>query len=192
MVVHCEQVWREISNYLDDEVDPALRAAMETHFGSCERCRSVLEGTRNVIQLYGDERMSEVPLGFGNRLRRRLAEDTQPTRRSFLGWIVAGATAALFLGSIELGRYSAGHYPEQQSKMAEAGSGVPPDMMVVVSTDGKLFHLAGCPFIQDKERVRTIAAREAEKEGYTPCVRCLKKYLRAERESPKPLPDSPA
>ena len=32
MVVNCEQVWNEISNYLDDEVDAATRAAMEAHF----------------------------------------------------------------------------------------------------------------------------------------------------------------
>lgn len=191
MVVHCEQVWREISNYLEDDVDPNLRAAMEAHFGECERCRSVLEGTRNVIQLYGDERMNEVPLGFGNRLQRRLAEDVQPSRRSFLGWIVAAATTALFVGSIELGRYSALRRPQLRSEKAEPGSGVPPDMMVVVSTDGKLFHAAGCPFIHDKAHVRTIAAREAVKEGYTPCVRCLKKYLRADLE-PKFLPERPA
>ena len=28
MVVNCEHVWSEISNYVDGEVDPALRAAM--------------------------------------------------------------------------------------------------------------------------------------------------------------------
>jgi hypothetical protein len=43
MVVNCEQVWQEISNYLEEDVDPNLRAAMEAHFRECERCRSVLE-----------------------------------------------------------------------------------------------------------------------------------------------------
>ena len=62
-------------------------------------------------------------------------------------------------------------------------------MMVVVSKEGKLFHVAGCPFIQDKAHLRTVAAREAMKEGYTPCTRCLKKYLRAELGSPKYIPD---
>ena len=51
--------------------------------------------------------------------------------------------------------------------------------MVVVAADGKTFHVAGCPFIHDKTRLRTIAAREAMREGYAPCVRCMKKYLRA-------------
>ena len=75
MVVNCEQVWREISNYLEGDIEPGLRAAMEEHVRGCEHCTAVLDGTRNVVQLYGDERMIEVPLGFGQRLQRRLEEN---------------------------------------------------------------------------------------------------------------------
>ena len=50
-------------------------------------------------------------------------------------------------------------------------------MMVIIAEDGKTFHVAGCPFIHDKARLRTIPAQEAEKEGYAPCVRCMKKYV---------------
>jgi hypothetical protein len=52
-------------------------------------------------------------------------------------------------------------------------------MMVVVSADGKAFHAAGCPFIHDKAHIQTIQAREALRQGYAPCVRCMKKYLTA-------------
>ncbi|HEV2716602.1 MAG TPA: zf-HC2 domain-containing protein, partial [Terriglobales bacterium] len=75
--VNCEHVWREISNYLEGEVDAGLRSAMEAHFQTCKRCSSVLEGTRNVIRLYGDERMIEVPAGFGRRLEKRLAQSAR-------------------------------------------------------------------------------------------------------------------
>lgn len=189
MVVNCEQVWQEISNYLEDDVDPNLRAAMETHFGECERCRSVLEGTRNVVELYGDERIIDVPLGFSHRLQRRLEESIQPTRRSFLGWMVAAAAAVVVAGSFELSRSSVFSRPELRSEHAQPGAGVPPDMMVVVSSDGKLFHASGCPFIHDKVHVRTIVAREALKEGYAPCVRCMKQYLRADLGSSHSLQD---
>jgi len=57
---------------------------------------------------------------------------------------------------------------------------VPPDMMVIVAESGKTFHVAGCPFIHDKSNLHTIPARETEKEGYAPCVRCMKKYLDAD------------
>ena len=179
MVVNCEEVWREISNYLEGEVDPRLRAAMEAHFRGCKHCTAVLEGTRNVIQLYGDERMVEAPLGFSYRLHRRLEDSVPGSRRGFLGWMVAAAAAVLVAGSFELGRSSVLSHPKLRSEHAQPGSGVPPDMMVVVSAEGKTFHVAGCPFIHDKARLRTIAAREAIREGYAPCVRCMKKYLSA-------------
>ena len=189
MVVNCEQVWQEISNYLEDDVDPNLRAAMEAHFRECDRCRSVLEGTRNVIQLYGDERMIDLPLGFGHRLQSRLEENIWPSRRRFLGWMVAAAAGVVVAGGYELSRSSVFRQPALRSEHAQPGNGVPPDMMVVVSSDGKLFHASGCPFIHDKTHVRTIVAREALKEGYVPCVRCMKKYLQADLASPHSLHD---
>jgi len=51
MVVSCEEVWREISNYLEGEVDPGLCAAIQEHFRGCKHCTAVLDGTRNVIEL---------------------------------------------------------------------------------------------------------------------------------------------
>jgi Putative zinc-finger len=64
MVVNCEQVWREISNYIEGEVDETLRTAIEAHFEQCDAVRRA-RGTRNVIELYGDERMIDVTLGHG-------------------------------------------------------------------------------------------------------------------------------
>jgi len=177
MVVSCEEVWREVSNYLDGEVEPGLRVAMQEHIRGCKRCAAVVDGTRNVLQLYGDERMLEVPLGFSQRLHQRLDENMPATRRSFLGWMVAAAAACLVAGTIEVARSSALHAPELRSEHARPGTGVPPNMMVVVSEDGKLFHVAGCDFIHEKTKLRTITAAEAERQGYSPCVRCMKKYL---------------
>jgi len=178
MVVNCEEVWREVSNYLDGEVDPTLRAGIEEHVRGCQRCAAVLDGTRNVIQLYGDERMLEVPIGFSHRLHRRLDENMPGNRRSFMGWMVAAAAACLVFGTIEVARSSA-RGPGMRSEHAQRGTGVPPNMMVVVAEDGKLFHLAACTFIHEKNnnKLRTVTAAEASREGYTPCVRCLKKYL---------------
>src|SRR5215469_6822516 len=177
MVVRCEDVWRDISDYLDGDIDPILRTAMEEHLRACKRCATVLEGTRNVIELYGDERMSELPLGFSHRLQHRLEERMTPPRRTFLGWMVAAAATVLVAGSIELARSSVFSHSAPRSEHAQPGNGVPPDMMVVVAKDGKTYHVAGCPFIHDKARLQTITAGEAMREGYTPCVRCMKKYL---------------
>jgi hypothetical protein len=176
VVMNCEEVWREISNYVDGEVEAGRRAAMDEHFRGCKRCSSVLEGMRNVVQLYGDERMVEVPLGFSYRLQRRLDENAHPSRRTFFGWMVAAAAGVLVAGSFEAARSSAGRRP-LRSEHAQPGKGVPPEMMVLVYPDGKTFHRAGCEYILDKTHLRTVQAREAQREGYVPCVRCMKKYL---------------
>jgi Putative zinc-finger len=194
MVVNCEEVWREVSNYLDGEVEPTLRAAIEDHIQGCTRCAAVLDGTRNVIQLYGDDRMLEVPLGFSQRLHRRLDENMPSNRRTFLGWMVAAAAAYLVFGTFEVTRGSALHRPQLRSQLAEPGNGVPPDMLVVVSENGKLFHLPGCDYIHEKNKLRTVTAAEASREGYAPCVRCLRKYLAAATSpaSKSTLPSRPA
>jgi len=179
VVIKCEEVWREVSNYLDGDVEPGLRLAIEAHVRECKQCAAVVDGTRNIIQLYEDERMLEVPVGFSRRLHQRLDANISTSRRGFLGWMVAAATSALVLGGFELARSSALTIPALRSQLAQTSGRVPADMVVIVSDRGRIFHVAGCPFTHDKSHLRTILAREAEREGYAPCVRCMKKYLDA-------------
>ena len=71
--ISCSEVWREISNYIDDVVvDAELRARMEAHFRVCKHCTAVLDGIRNVIKLVADEAEFEIPAGFGARLYSKL------------------------------------------------------------------------------------------------------------------------
>jgi hypothetical protein len=49
--------------------------------------------------------------------------------------------------------------------------------MVFVAAEGKTFHVAGCRFLYDKAKVRSMPASEALREGYAPCVHCMKQYL---------------
>jgi Putative zinc-finger len=186
MVVSCEEVWREISNYLDGELDPGLRAAMEEHFRGCKHCTAVLDGTRNVVSLYGDERMFVLPAGFSQRLHRRLEGSMPGARGTAFGWLVAVAAAALVIGSFEVGNSSVSRRPELRSEHAQPPAvAIPPDMTVVISEDGKTFHVPGCRFVHDRARVRATTAGEAIREGHTPCVRCLRKYLHVMAATPE-------
>jgi len=72
--ISCVDVWREVSNYVDDLVDPALRERMQEHFKGCEHCTAVLDGTRNVVRLVGDGEAFDVPAGFSDRLKKRLEQ----------------------------------------------------------------------------------------------------------------------
>jgi MEDS: MEthanogen/methylotroph, DcmR Sensory domain/Putative zinc-finger len=70
--IECQQVWQEISNYIDGNVDAEVRARIEQHLSECRPCTTVLEGARNVIQLVGDARAFQVPVGFSQRLYDRV------------------------------------------------------------------------------------------------------------------------
>ena len=190
MVVRCAEVWREVSNYLDGELDPGLRAAMEEHFRGCKHCTAVLDGARNVIQLYGDERMLEVPLGFSQRLHRRLEEGMPRRRGNAFGWMMALGFAALMLLSFEVGNSLQNSTLELRSEQARSGIRIPGDLAVVAVSEGKIFHVPGCRFIHDKDKLQTLTASEALREGYAPCVRCLKKYLSESRRSGQSEPET--
>jgi anti-sigma factor RsiW len=79
--ISCEHVILEISNYIDGEITPELRARMEDHIRGCKHCAAVLDGTTNTLRLLADGRafdgLFDLPSGFGERLRRRLAADTE-------------------------------------------------------------------------------------------------------------------
>jgi len=70
--ISCVEVWREISNYIDDATDPQLRARMEAHFEVCKHCSAVLDGTRNVLRLIADGAEFDLPRDLGNRLYKKL------------------------------------------------------------------------------------------------------------------------
>ncbi|MCI0402820.1 MAG: zf-HC2 domain-containing protein [Acidobacteria bacterium] len=63
---------REISNYIEGDLDAGLRAMLERHLSECRHCTAVLDGTRNVILLSGDERTFTLPAGFSRRLKEAL------------------------------------------------------------------------------------------------------------------------
>ncbi len=190
MVVNCEHVWKEISNYLDGEVNAELRVAMEAHFAQCKHCTAVLDGTRNVVQLYGDDRLFELPVGFGRRLQRRLAEESGSSwfagMHSF--WMLAVAAVALIAGAVALGNSSVFAHPDSRSRLAQPAYKIPPELRVVVSSEGKLFHVPNCRYLHNKvgESPETMTAAQAMREGYAPCPRCLRQYLSATMECPLP------
>ncbi len=66
--ISCVEVWREISNYIDEGVDAELRARIEEHVKHCNHCAAILDGTRNVVKLVADGNTYELPAGFSKRL----------------------------------------------------------------------------------------------------------------------------
>lgn len=68
----CKHVWRYISDYIDNSVDPQLREDIERHLEHCEICSAILDSTRNILYLTADGRTFTLPVGFSDRLHARL------------------------------------------------------------------------------------------------------------------------
>jgi predicted anti-sigma-YlaC factor YlaD len=74
MKLDCKQVWECISEYIDQRLKASLLADIENHLENCEVCAAVVDSTRNVLVLTADNRTFELPVGFSERLHRRLTE----------------------------------------------------------------------------------------------------------------------
>ena len=70
--ISCIEVWREISNYIDSDIDADLRTRMEEHFKHCGHCSAILDGTSNVVKLVADGEVFDVPKDFSKRLYSKL------------------------------------------------------------------------------------------------------------------------
>ncbi|MGE5813096.1 MAG: zf-HC2 domain-containing protein [Acidobacteriota bacterium] len=91
-----------LSEYLDDELEPAERSAVEQHLASCASCRNTLEGLRDVAR-----RAAALPYrvpaeelwpGIERRVRA-----IAPARRTFTFSFVQLAAAAIFLMALSGG-----------------------------------------------------------------------------------------
>ena len=75
ITLSCEQVRREISNYLDDDMTPRMRRLLERHLEQCRKCAVLLDSTHNVLVLLADEQRFQLPAGFSDRMRQGLAKE---------------------------------------------------------------------------------------------------------------------
>jgi anti-sigma factor RsiW len=170
MGISCEEVWRDVSDYIDDDLDPIQRAALDRHFVECRHCTALLDGMRNVIALYRDERVLTPPDGFHQRLCRRLEEAAKRSRRSFLAWTLTAA-AAVPLGLV---LFSARRLivPAHEPPSGPASRQISETVAISEDQDDKVYHVAaGCPHLHGKPRFLSVEA--AIREGYTPCVYCI-------------------
>ena len=80
ITLSCEEVRREISNYLDDDMSPRMRRLLEVHLEQCRKCAVLLDSTHNVLVLLADEQRFELPVGFSLRVRQMLTKEFEKAK----------------------------------------------------------------------------------------------------------------
>jgi predicted anti-sigma-YlaC factor YlaD len=64
----CEKVLSELSEYLDQGIDPALRAEIEQHLMKCKDCRIVVDTTKKTIDIFCSSEPAPLPDDARHRL----------------------------------------------------------------------------------------------------------------------------
>lgn len=72
MVIDCKHVWNYISDFIDGDLPEETRVTVQKHLEHCEICSAILDSTRNIIILTADKRVFELPVGFSERLHKRI------------------------------------------------------------------------------------------------------------------------
>jgi anti-sigma factor RsiW len=68
----CKTLLREVSNYLDADIEPAVRQQLEEHIAKCPECYVVLDTTRKTVEIYQGCEPYPIPTTLQTRLRDAL------------------------------------------------------------------------------------------------------------------------
>lgn len=76
--MNCKGVIREISNYIDGELELPAKQELERHLEHCGECNLVVNQTRLTVEIFCDSKPIELPGEVKSRLhdalRRKLSE----------------------------------------------------------------------------------------------------------------------
>ena len=64
----CNDFLKELSDYLDQEVDPELRAQLEQHISECPNCWVVTDTTKKTIAIFHGAELYQIPEAVHQRL----------------------------------------------------------------------------------------------------------------------------
>lgn len=78
--ISCSRVTKEISNYIDDGLAPDLRHQIDEHLKLCDRCSVVVDTTRKLLFVAGDESVFPVPFDCKIRWDQVIAAAEAPEK----------------------------------------------------------------------------------------------------------------
>lgn len=68
----CKGLFAELADYLDEMLDPALRAEIEEHLSKCKNCRIVVNTTKKTVEIFCNSEPVALPADTRERLHLAL------------------------------------------------------------------------------------------------------------------------
>lgn len=72
--MNCDDLLRQLNEYVDGPIDPGVCAAFEKHLVSCNPCQVVVDNIRKTISLYREGQPVELPAELHSRLHSALRD----------------------------------------------------------------------------------------------------------------------
>ncbi len=76
--MNCKGVIRELSSYIDGDLDLPMKQELERHLGHCEDCTMIVDQTKKTVEIFCDSEPVALPSDVHSRLhealRRRMQE----------------------------------------------------------------------------------------------------------------------
>jgi anti-sigma factor RsiW len=70
--LNCKAVIREISNYLDGDLELSVKQDLERHLEDCQECKMVVDQTKLTVDVFCDSEPIELPVEVKSRLHEAL------------------------------------------------------------------------------------------------------------------------
>jgi len=70
--LNCKSVTRELSNYIDGDLDPVAKQELERHLEHCKDCTMIVDQIRKTIEILCDSRPISLPADVRSRLHAAL------------------------------------------------------------------------------------------------------------------------
>jgi anti-sigma factor RsiW len=77
----CDAVIREISNYIDGDLDVEMRVEIEAHLEDCRECQVIIDQTKLTVEIFCDSELVELPEAVRVRLHQALRRRMHEARK---------------------------------------------------------------------------------------------------------------
>lgn len=76
----CKKIINELADYLDEALDPLLRALIEEHLEKCKDCRIVVDTTKQTIDIFCNSEPAPLPQSTRQKLHEALVKHLRRVR----------------------------------------------------------------------------------------------------------------